>query len=73
MRHILPASRLFISYAAALFIVRVIQATIPILYRSVDMNGVIVDCNQAYADRLGYTVEEIVGKSLFEHSTKDTR
>ncbi len=71
--HILPASRLFISYATALFIVRVIQATIPILYRSVDMNGVIVDCNQAYADRLGYTVEEIVGKSLFEHSTKDTR
>lgn len=52
---------------------RVIQATIPILYRSVDMNGMIVDCNQAYADRLGYAVEEIVGKSLFEYSTKDTR
>ena len=52
---------------------RVIQATIPILYRSVDLDGVIVDCNQAYADRLGYTVEEIIGVSLFDHATKDTR
>ena len=52
---------------------RVIQATIPILYRSVDLDGVIVDCNQAYADRLGYTVEEVIGASLFDHATKDTR
>ena len=52
---------------------RVIQATIPILYRSVDMDGIIVDCNQAYADRLGYTVEEVIGVSLFDHTTKETR
>ena len=52
---------------------RVIQATIPILYRSVDLDGVIVDCNQAYADRLGYAVEEVIGVSLFDHATKETR
>lgn len=51
----------------------VIQATIPVLYRSVDMDGVILDCNQPYADRLGYSMEEVVGTSLFDHSTEETR
>ena len=51
----------------------IIQATIPVLYRSVDMDGVIVDCNQSYADRLGYSIDEVIGTSLFDHSTKETR
>ena len=52
---------------------RIIQATIPILYRSVDMDGIIVDCNKAYADRMGYSVEEVIGTSLFDHAPEDVR
>lgn len=52
---------------------RIIQATIPILYRSVDMDGIIVDCNKAYAERMGYSVEEVIGISLFDHSPEELR
>jgi PAS domain S-box-containing protein len=45
-----------------------IRKTLPELYRSVDLNGIIIDCNEAYANRLNYTVDEVIGMSLFEHS-----
>lgn len=39
----------------------------PDLLRTVDLAGNIIDCNDAYCSHLGYSREEIVGKSLFTH------
>jgi len=39
----------------------------PIMFRTVDLNGIILLCNQQYADKLGYSIKEIIGKSIFEH------
>jgi PAS domain S-box-containing protein len=41
--------------------------TSPILYRTIDLNGIIHDCNHAYANALGYSKKEIIGKSIFDH------
>ncbi len=37
------------------------------MYRTVDQEGKIVTCNQTYAKNLGYAVEEVIGKSIFDH------
>lgn len=42
----------------------------PDLYRTIDTNGIILDCNNSYAKRLGYSKEEIVGKTIFDHSAE---
>ncbi len=42
----------------------------PDLYRTIDAHGIILDCNNAYATRLGYSKDEIIGKSIFDHSPK---
>ena len=47
-----------------------IRHTIPDLYRSVDYSGRIIDCNEAYAKALGYTIDEIIGVSIFDHAPK---
>ncbi len=53
---------------------RSIGTSIPELYRSVDMNGIILDCNYAYTDRLGYCDEsEIIGTSFLEHTPEQHR
>ncbi|GEM_PF-886768 len=39
----------------------------PDLYRTINTSGIILDCNDAYAKSLGYTKEEIIGKSIFDH------
>ena len=39
-----------------------------VLRRSVDYQGIIVDCNQSYLDNLGYTRDEVIGISLYEHT-----
>ena len=43
----------------------------PDMYRTINVNGIIIECNQAYAQKLGYTKEEIVGKNLTEHTAKN--
>lgn len=40
----------------------------PILYRTINLDGIIIDCNQAYADALMYSKEEIIGKAIFDHT-----
>lgn len=40
----------------------------PEMYRTVNINGVIVDCNASYAKRLKYTKPEIIGRNLAEHT-----
>ncbi|HJW19275.1 MAG TPA: PAS domain-containing sensor histidine kinase [Candidatus Nitrosotalea sp.] len=43
----------------------------PDLYRTIDAHGIILDCNNAYATRLGYSKDELIGKSIFEHSPEE--
>ncbi|NJK78307.1 MAG: PAS domain S-box protein [Nanoarchaeota archaeon] len=38
------------------------------MYRTIDISGKILDCNLAYAQTLGYTKDEIIGKSIFDHA-----
>jgi PAS domain S-box-containing protein len=39
----------------------------PDLLRTIDLSGNIIDCNDAYCSYLGYSREEVIGKSLFVH------
>lgn len=43
----------------------------PDMYRTIDTSGTILDCNLAYAQTLGYTKDEIIGKSIFDHVDKN--
>jgi PAS domain S-box-containing protein len=38
-----------------------------ILFCTLDVNGIILDCNEQYARRLGYSMSEIVGASVYKH------
>lgn len=40
----------------------------PDLYSTINTNGVITNCNNLYAERLGYTKEEIIGTSIFNYT-----
>ncbi len=42
----------------------------PDLYRTINKDGIILECNKSYADRLGYFREEIIGKSIFDHTSE---
>ncbi len=39
----------------------------PDLLRTINSKGIIIDCNRTYIDILGYTREETIGASIFEH------
>ncbi len=39
----------------------------PDLLRTIDLNGNIIDCNDSYCSSLGYSREEIIGKSMYTH------
>ena len=39
----------------------------PLLLRTINKRGIILDCNEAYAKHLGYSKLEIVGRSIFDH------
>lgn len=44
----------------------------PDMYRIIDMDGIILEYNKSYAQKLGYSKDEIIGKSIFDHvSEKD--
>jgi PAS domain S-box-containing protein len=38
----------------------------PLLFRTIDLNGIVIDCNNSYANHLGYTKDDLIGKSVFE-------
>lgn len=48
-----------------------IRKTLVEMYRSVDLDGIIIDCNESYASKLGYTVDEVIGTLLFKHTPKE--
>src|SRR3989338_1285854 len=37
------------------------------LFRTIDLDGYIIECNQSYVDSLGYTKDEIIGQSIYDH------
>ncbi|MDE1840867.1 MAG: PAS domain S-box protein [Thaumarchaeota archaeon] len=42
----------------------------PSLLRSITTDGILTDCNEAYAKSLGYTKEEAIGMSIFDHTAE---
>ena len=51
----------------------IINPMIPVMYRHTDLNGTIQDCNHLYANALGYSIDEVVGSSILDHATDQTR
>lgn len=49
---------------------RVLYDKTPTLLRTITMDGIITDCNEAYLKTLGYTMEEVIGKNILEHTAK---
>ena len=45
----------------------------PVLQRTVNTDGIILECNEKYAKTFGYTKNEIIGKSLFEHTAEQSQ
>lgn len=44
----------------------------PVSQRTVDTNGIIIECNEKYAKTLGYSKSEIIGRSLFDHTAEQS-
>lgn len=45
----------------------------PVMLRTINTDGIILDCNQAYVSSLGFsTANEVIGHSIFEHTPKDS-
>lgn len=42
----------------------------PEMLRSISEEGTVLDCNENYARNLGYTKDEVIGSSVFEHTAK---
>ena len=42
----------------------------PGLNRTINMDGIIIDCNKPYADAFGYTKDEIIGRSIFDFASE---
>ena len=46
---------------------------IPDLLRTINTDGIILDCNKAYVESLGYSKDEIIGKSVFDFVPEKSR
>ena len=44
----------------------------PFMWRRINTNGIILDCNQMYADKINFSKEEIIGKSIFDHVSQES-
>ena len=44
----------------------------PIMYLSIDTNGIIIECNNTVLDKIGYTKREIIGKNMTKFVTKES-
>jgi PAS domain S-box-containing protein len=42
----------------------------PSMLRSITFDGILIDCNKVYAKSLGYTKEEAIGMSIYEHTAE---
>lgn len=46
---------------------RNIYEGMPVMLRTVNPNGIILECNAAYVKNFGHSKDEIIGKSIFDH------
>lgn len=44
----------------------------PIFFRTIDLKGIVIDCNESYANQLGFTKDELIGKSIFETTAEQS-
>jgi PAS domain S-box-containing protein len=44
----------------------------PVMYLSLDTNGIITECNKAILDKLGYTKREVIGKHMTTFLTEES-
>jgi len=44
----------------------------PDLYRTINVRGIILDCNRSYTEKLGYTKDEVIGTHLIEHTADNS-
>src|SRR5579883_624524 len=44
----------------------------PVLQRTVDTSGIILECNQVYVKNFGHSKNDVIGKSLFEHTAEQS-
>ncbi|MGH9923355.1 MAG: PAS domain-containing protein, partial [Nitrososphaerales archaeon] len=44
----------------------------PDLCRAVNTEGIVIDCNKSYAEHLGYTKEELIGRSIFDTTAEES-
>ncbi|MEM2759493.1 MAG: PAS domain-containing sensor histidine kinase [Nitrososphaerales archaeon] len=44
----------------------------PALCRTINTDGIILDCNYSYAEHLGYSKEELIGRSIFETTAEQS-
>lgn len=44
----------------------------PDLLRTINTEGIILDCNKQYAASFGYSKDEVIGKSIFAHTADDS-
>src|SRR2546427_101845 len=49
---------------------RILYEKTPVLLRTITVEGILTDCNEAYAKTLGYTKEEAIGVSFYEHTAQ---
>ena len=42
----------------------------PVMLRTINTSGIILECNTAYVKNFGYSKEEIIGKSIFDHTAE---
>ena len=44
----------------------------PDMFRTINIEGIILNCNDMYAKTLGYSKQEVIGESIFNHITEDS-
>ena len=47
---------------------RILYEKTPVLLRTITTEGILTDCNESYARALGYTKEEAIGMSIYDHT-----
>jgi len=43
----------------------------PDLYRTINTNGIITNCNETYTKTLGFTKDEVIGTSIFDYTPQE--
>jgi PAS domain S-box-containing protein len=51
---------------------KILYDGIPDFLRTVNRDGIIIDCNMSYANAFGYSKNELVGTSIFENIAKES-